>query len=320
MQQYIAQRLLLNIPVILLVVSLVFFATRLQPDFAERRAAIGFTGVPFDVAVQQIRKELGTDKPLWEQYGRFLGDVFRGDLGDSFITRRPALGEVKDRIGPSLELGILQLMVAIFISVPVGIISAIRQDTWIDYGLRFFAILGLAIPSFYLAILFLLMSFHWFNWIPPLTADSYRDFFDDPFQNLKQMFFPAVAGGLAIGAGIMRLLRSQMLEVLRQDYVRTAWAKGLRERTVVLRHALKNAFIPALTVMGLLLAGLLSGNIVLESIFSIPGLGPLAITAFSQNDFPLIYAVVLVEAVLLVMVNLAVDVTYAWVDPRIRYG
>jgi len=166
----------------------------------------------------------------------------------------------------------------------------------------------------------LLVSFHWFNWIPPITGAGYQTLFEDPAANLKQMLLPSLAGGLAVGAVIMRLLRSQMLEVLREDYVRTASAKGLRERTVIIRHTLKNAFIPVITIMGLVLATLLSGNVVLESIFGIPGIGPLAVTAFSQSDFPLIYGVVLVTAGFLVFINLIVDVAYAWMDPRIRFG
>ncbi len=320
MQQYIIQRILLNIPVLLLVISIVFFATRLQPDFAERRAAQGVSGSDSSKAVEQIRKELGTDKPLYEQYGRFLADTFRGDFGNSFISKQPVLALVKDRMQPSIELAILQLLVAVVISVPIGVVSAIRQDSPVDYVLRVVAITGVAIPSFYLAVLLMLVSFHWFNWIPPLSASAYKDFLEDPAQNLKHLLLPALAGGLAIGAGIMRILRSQMLEVLRQDYVRTAWAKGLRERTVIVRHALKNAFIPVLTVMGLELAILMSGEVVLESIFGIPGLGPLAITAMTQNDLPLIYGVVLVTASIVVVINLLVDVAYGWLDPRIRFG
>jgi len=321
MQQYIIRRLLLNIPVLLLLITLVFGATHLQPDFAVRRATGAVCpGCDPKAAVEAVRKELGIDKPLAQQYFIFLGNTLRGDLGESFITKKPVLAEIKDRIGPSVELGILQLIVAISVSVPVGVISAIRQDTPIDYGLRIFSILGLAIPSFYLGILFLILALRAFNWIPPLNFTDYKGFFEDPLHNLQQMAIPSIAGGLALGAGVMRLLRSQMLEVLRQDYVRTAWSKGLHERTVIIRHALKNAFIPVLTVLGLLVAGLFSGNVVLESIFGIPGIGPIAVVGFTNNDFPMIYGAVLVVGIALVITNLVVDMMYAWVDPRIRYS
>jgi peptide/nickel transport system permease protein len=342
MRNYIIARLLLNIPVVLLVMTLVFVVTRIGADYAEKRAAGGLTGAgSFEEAVEAIRREIGTDKPVFfvsdggfhadNQYGNFMYDVIRFDFGDSLITRTPVWDEIKNRLPASIELGILQVMIAVTVAVPVGIVSAIRQDSLPDYGLRIFSIMGQAIPSFYLGVLLLLVCSNWFGWIPPLTATDYKDLFcingissdtcdADPVKNLQQMALPAIAGGLAIGAGIMRLLRSQLLEVLRQDYVRTAWSKGLRERTVVMRHVVKNAMIPVITVVGLLLAGLFSGNIVLESLFGIPGIGPLAVTAMRQTDQPLIYGTVIVAAIGLVLINLMVDVAYAWVDPRVHYG
>jgi peptide/nickel transport system permease protein len=188
-----------------------------------------------------------------------------------------------------------------------------------DYVLRFVAILGLSIPSFYLAILLLVSSVKALGWTPPLTIGAYRDFFDDPVRNLQMMALPAIAGGVALGASVMRLLRSQMLEVLREDYVRTAWAKGLRERTIVTRHALKNALIPVITLLGLVVGTLFSGEVVLETIFSIPGMGLFLVTSVKQNDFPVAQGIVLVIAVALVFTNLVVDLAYAWLDPRIRY-
>ncbi len=320
MRNYIIGRIILNIPVIFLVITLVFLASHAMPDWATRRVAQGMQGsFSYEQALEQVRKDLGLDKPLWEQYVRYVGDVLRGDLGDSFLTRRPVLTELKDRLPPSIELGILDLLIALAVSIPIGILSAIRQDTWIDYLLRFFAILWLAIPSFYLAILLLIISFKWVGWTPPLTTTAYRGFFDDPVSNLQMMALPAIAGGIATGASIMRLLRSQMLEVLRQDYVRTAWAKGLRERTVVMRHALKNALIPVITVAALTIGTLLSGNVILETVFSIPGIGLFAVTSIQQNDFPVAQGIVLLVAVALVFTNLAVDLAYAWLDPRIRY-
>ncbi|MDP2949487.1 MAG: ABC transporter permease [Chloroflexota bacterium] len=320
MQQYIVRRTLLNIVVIFMVISLVFLALRAAPgEFALRQAGAQITDVSsMEEAIEIVRHDLGLDKPILEQYGRFATGVLRGDLGDSFVSKKPVMLELKDRLGPSIELGILQIIVAIVVAVPIGIVSAIRQDTWLDYILRFFAIFWLAVPSFFVGVLLLYSFARWGHWSPPIT--NYKGFFEDPFLNMQAMVLPAVAGGLATGAIIMRFLRSQMLEVLRQDYVRTAWSKGLRERAVVLRHALTNALIPVLTVIGLLLATVASGNVVLETLFQLPGIGFYAVNAVQQHDYPVVQGVVLVTAAGLVFVNLLVDITYAWLDPRIRYG
>ena len=321
MQQYIIQRLLLTIPVLFLVVTLVFVATRvIQPGFAERRAALSLTSTgSFEDAVQTIKRRIGTDKPLWQQNGFYLKDVATFDFGTSLQTQQPVLSELKSRLGPSIELGILQILIAMVISLPIGIISAIRQDSWVDYVLRFSAVLGLAIPSFYLGTLMLIVSISWFDWAPPLTVLGYRGFFEDPVQNLQMMLLPALAGGFATAAIIMRLLRSQLLEVLREDYVRTAWAKGLPERMVIARHALKNALIPVLTILGLLVAILFGGNVILESMFSIPGAGQFIVISMQNNDFPVVQGLILLIAIVLVLTNLVIDISYAWLDPRIRY-
>jgi len=326
MRGYIAGRLLLSIPTLFFLISVAFLASHAMPDYAVRRVAASYTGKEsHDAAVKAARQDLGLDKPFWKQYVFYLRDVSRGDLGRSFLTGKPVLHELKTRIPPSFELGILELVVALTLALPIGIISAIRQDSWLDYILRLFSIIWLAVPSFFLAVLLLIFSFKILGWTPPLTTSAYRDFFpltpapENPIANLKMMAIPAIAGGAATGATIMRLLRSQMLEVLRQDYVRTAWAKGLRERTVVVRHALKNAMIPVVTLVGLVVAALFTGNLIMEQIFQIPGMGLLALTAIKQNDFPVTQGIVLVVAVALVFSNLLVDLTYAWLDPRIRY-
>jgi len=317
MQQYIAKRVLLNIPVIFLVVTLVFLAGHVRPSFAEQRAAQGtLGGRNYEEAVAAIRAELGTDKPFWKQYVLYLRDTARGDFGESWITNHTVLYEIRHRLGPSVELGLLELLVALVVSLPVGVIAAIRQDTWLDYVLRFGAVVGLAVPSFYLATLFLIISFNGFGWTPPV---AYHGPLDDLSANLQKMLLPAVAGGLATGAVIMRLLRSQLLEVLRQDYVRTAWAKGLRERSVVMRHAMKNALIPVFTVIGMLVGALFGGNVVLETMFALPGMGQFVVVSFLNNDLPMVQGVVLIVGVALVMANIVVDLSYAWLDPRIRY-
>ena len=318
MQRYIAKRILLNIPVIFLVVTIVFLVSHLRTDIAERRVAqSSFGGMEYDQAVSSIRKELGTDRPLIVQYGHYLLDTARGDFGTSLMSQKPVVVELKHRLGTSVELGLLQILVALVISIPIGVISAVRQDTWLDYGLRFFAILGLAIPSFYLATLLHLFAFNWFGWGPPTT--NYHSFFDNPSLNLQAMALPALAGGLAMGAVIMRLLRSQLLEVLRQDYIRTAWAKGLRERAVLMGHAMKNAMIPVFTIVGLLVGTLFGGNLILESMFALPGVAQFLVVSFQQNDLPMIQGTVLLVGIVLVMTNIVVDLSYAWLDPRIRY-
>ena len=319
MQHYIVRRVLLNVVVIFLVISAVFIGLRATPgDFAVNQVASQVTDVhSMDEAVALVRHDLGLDRPILEQYGDFVGDFFRGDLGNSFQTKRPVMAELKDRLAPSVELALLEIVIALVVAVPVGILSAVRQDTWVDYILRFFAIFWLGVPSFFVGVLLLYFLARWVHWSPPT---HYQNFFENPWMNLQAMALPAVAGGLAVGAIVMRFLRSQLLEVLHQDYVRTAWAKGLRERAVIMHHALKNALIPVLTVVGLLLATVVSGNVVLETLFNLPGLGLYVVNAIRLDDYPVVQGVVLLVATCLVFVNLLVDVAYAWLDPRIRYG
>lgn len=319
MQQYIIRRAFLNVLVIFMVITMVFLALRVTPgDFALQQAGAQIPSRSLDEAIDIRRHDLGLDQPMPKQYWDFVSGLFQGDLGDSFVSRQPVMLEMKDRLATSIELAILQVTIAVMVAVPIGIISAIRQDTWLDYILRLFAIFWLAVPSFFVGVLLLYSLARWAHWSPPLT--NYQGFFQDPLLNMQAMALPALAGGLAIGAIIMRFLRSQMLEVLRQDYIRTAWSKGLRERVVVLRHALKNALIPVLTVISLLLATVISSNVVLESLFQLPGVGFYVVNAIQQYDYPVVQGVVLVVAAGLVFVNLLVDMAYAWLDPRIRYA
>ena len=331
MQQYILRRVLLNLVVIYFVATLVFLLLRIDTNYVVTQRAGQTQSTDQrdpDAAKNLVRKDLGLDKPLLQQYWIYLGDLVQLDLGESFQAKDDVMEEIGNRLGPSLELGLLQIIVALVIAVPIGIISAIRQDSIVDYLLRFVSIAFLGIPVFVLAVFVLLGSARWLHYTPPLT--TYKDLFPFPpfetgsgvniWTNLQIMFMPAIVGGLGTGAIIMRFLRSQMLEVMRQDYVRTAWAKGLRERVVILRHALKNALIPVLTVVGLLLGTIVSGNVILETIFAIPGIGLWVVNAIGTLDYPVIQGVVLVVAVTLVFVNLMVDIAYAWLDPRIRYG
>lgn len=323
MGNYIIRRTLINIPVILVILTLVFFATSVLPgDFVAQRIAqqnpTGNTKEERDAQIQAIRKDLGVDKPIVQRYVDYVWNTMRGDLGTSFRTRQPALQVFKDGLPYTLQLSILTLFVALVTSIPIGIISAIKQDSWVDYILRVVAILGVAAPSFWVATILLLSVVRWKLWTIDLIGQPLL--WDDPWGSIRLYALPALAGGFASGAGVMRLLRSQMLEVLRQDYIRTAWSKGLRERVIIVRHALKNAMIPVLTVIGLTIAGLISGNVVMEYLFGIPGVGGRILGAITQRDVPVVQAFVLVIASFVVFVNLAVDVLYGWLDPRIRYS
>jgi peptide/nickel transport system permease protein len=319
MGAYALRRTLINIPVIWLIATLVFFATSVLPgDFVARRIAQQNPAGGEDSAAQiaQIKKDLGIDKPVVERYVTYLWDTVRGDLGQSYRTRKPALSEFAKGAPYTLQLSLMMLAVALATSVPIGIISALRQDSLVDYALRLLAILGVAAPNFWIGTMLLLFVVRFELW----TIDLFNSplLWENPLRSLQLFILPALAGGFASGAGIMRLTRSQMLEVLRQDYIRTAWAKGLRERVVVIRHALKNAMIPVITAIGLTVAGLLSGNVVFEYLFNIPGVGNRILTAITERDVPVVQAFVLIIATFVVFVNLAVDLLYGWIDPRIR--
>jgi peptide/nickel transport system permease protein len=331
MQAYIIRRILLNFLVIFLVATFVFAALRIDTGTVISRQAAACTGNQVagggggEECKAIAKAELGLDSSLPKQYWDFMSNTAQLDFGNSFKSRNPVIDEIKERAAPTIELGILQILVAITIAVPIGIISAVRQDSWIDYLLRFFSIFFLGIPVFVVAIITIVVTSRFAggtflpDWFGP--QGSYSSLTSDPIQNLKSMLAPALIGGLGTGAVIMRFLRSQMLEVLRQDYVRTAWSKGLKERSIIIRHALKNALIPVLTLIGILLGGIVSGNVVLENIYRIPGIGNYTVFAVAQNpDFPVIQGVVIIVAVTLVFINLLVDIAYGWLDPRIRYS
>ncbi|MEX2081448.1 MAG: ABC transporter permease [Dehalococcoidia bacterium] len=337
MRNYILRRMLVNIPVIVLVATMVFMATSVLPgDFVAQRIAqqdpTSIDPAAREAQVQRIREELGLDDPLGIRYLKYLGNLAQGDFGNSYQTRQPALDSFKDGIPYTLQLSVMTLIIGIVTSVPIGIISAIRQDSIVDYFLRFFAILALAAPNFWVATMLLLyvvrfetvgqsfvgVDVSWMGWSLPLSTQPLL--WEDPVESMKLYAIPAVVGGLASGAGVMRLLRSQMLEVLRQDYIRTAWAKGMRERIVITRHAMKNALIPVVTVLGLTFATLLSGSVVFENIFAIPGVGRKILLAIQARDVPVVQAFVLIIATFVVFVNLGVDLLYGMLDPRIRFS
>ena len=320
MSAYILRRVLLALATIWLSATMVFLALRVTPEpTAAERIASQCDLTKFADCRRIFDKEFGLDKPLLDQYVTFMANLATGDLGNSFASgREPVAGAIKDRIGTSIELGLLQLITAIGIAVPVGVISAVRQDSWLDYGLRSFSLFWLAVPSFITAVFVLLSLSRWAGWTP--IRPDYKDFFEDPAANMQTMIVPALIGGLASGAVLMRFIRTELLEVLRQDYVRTAMSKGLTERVVVLRHALRNAMIPVITVTGFMIAGIVSGNFILETLFVIPGVGTYAVQGLATADYPVIQGVALVVAISVVTVNLGVDLAYAWLDPRVVYS
>lgn len=324
MHTYIIRRVLINIPVIWLVATLVFFATSVLPgDYVLQRLTSN-DSVENATPEQRIkhladmREKLGLADPVHIRYIKYMGRLVRGDFGTSFANGDPALKPFADGIPYTAQLGLMTFFVAIVTSVPIGVLSAIRQDSWPDYVLRGFAIFFLAMPNFWVATMALLYIVRWGLWEVPLTTHPLL--WEDPAASLRLFGIPAVCGGLAAGAGIMRLLRSQMLEVQRQDYIRTAWAKGVRERQVVIRHALKNAMVPVLTSMGLVLASIIGGNVVFESLFNIPGVGFKILDAIRARDIAVIQAFVIVIATFIVFVNLGIDLLYGVLDPRIHYS
>jgi len=316
MQAYIARRLLALIPTLLFASIIVFVTVRLIPgDIIDMMLSQN------DVSAGKMDREalvraLGLDKPIWSQYLHWVGRiVFHGDLGNSLWQTTPVTEQLAARLPVTFELGLLAVLIGLSIALPIGVYSAIRQDTAGDYIARSFSILMLAIPSFWLGTMVLVIPSIFWGWSPEV---SYVPFFDDPVGNVKQMLLPAVVLGTALSAITMRMTRTMMLEVLRQDYIRTAMAKGLPERLVVVRHALRNALIPVVTLIGLQAPIVIGGTVILEQIFGIPGMGLLLLDAVNQRDYPIITGVFLVVGVAVMLINLLVDLSYGLLDPRVR--
>ena len=332
MRAYLIRRLLLVVPTLFLLSLIVFFPIRFLPGdviqlmMAGQETSFFIGGMTHEESIEQIKKQLGLDVPIHIQYGRWLGvlpdgedrfnGLLQGNLGDSLWSRRPATEEIFPRIPVTFELGILALIIAQLIALPVGIYSAIRQDTWGDYIGRSIAIICIAVPPFWLGIMIFVFPAIYLNWSPPVV---YVSFIENPIENLKIMIIPAILLGMLMSGVTMRLTRTMMLEVLRQDYIRTAWAKGLSERIVVIRHALKNALIPVITIIGMWLPVLIAGAVVIETIFVLPGMGRLMIFVLNQRDYTVLAGINILIAVVVVMANLAVDITYAYLDPRVKY-
>jgi len=315
MLHYLLRRLIAIVPVLLLVSLIVFAAMRFLPGDVVLALLQDAGSFPPD-KMAQFRQELGLDRPFPEQYLTWLGGVLRGDLGNSLYSNRPVLGEIVRTFPITLELVLAGLVLSLCIAIPLGIVSAVRQDSGLDYLSRLIAICGLSFPDFWLGTLTILGLSLFFGYLPPITFISP---FQNPWANVQQVIFPSIILGFRISAITNRMVRSSLLEVLRQDYVRTARSKGLRERTVIIRHALKNAFIPILTVIGSLFGRLLGGSIVLETVFLIPGMGRLVYDAVFKRDYPMVQGIVLTMTLVMITANLLVDLAYSWIDPRIRY-
>ena len=317
MRVYLAKRLLLIVPTLLGVAAVVFVIMRVIPgDVALLILGGDQAGRIDNEQLAAMRSQLGLDRPLVVQFGTWLWGVLRLDFGTSLWTGRPVVEELLIRLPLSLELAILATMVAVLISIPFGMLAAVRQDSWVDYLVRVVSIGGLAIPSFWAGILVILFLVVSFGWGPPLV---YTPPWVDPWANFQQMVWPVLTVGYRYAAVTTRMTRSTLLEVLREDYIRTAWAKGLRERAVVIRHALKNAMLPVITLIGTEFAFLIGGLVVTETVFTLNGVGRFVVDAVAHRDYPVVQALVFVIAFGFVIVNLLIDLTYAWFDPRIRY-
>jgi len=318
MWKYIVKRFFLMIPTLLGVAVLTFFLLRIVPgDVVEARFVAAGQGQFVDRALMaQERAKLGLDQPLWKQFVTWMWGLVRLDLGLSMWTGAPITEEIKLRLALSLQLAIMATVVATVLAIPLGIIAALKQDTWVDYAVRVFSIAGLATPSFWLGILIILGLLIIFRWLPPMV---YTPFWVDPWENLAQLIWPALAVGYRYSAVATRMTRSAMLEVLREDYIRTALAKGLWLKLILVRHALKNAMLPVVTVIGLEFAFLLGGLVVTEQVFNLNGIGLLFVEAIARRDYTLTQALVMLTASTFIIVNFLMDVIYAWLDPRIRY-
>ena len=318
MRAYIIKRILLFPATVAIVTVIVFLIMWIVPGDAaamilsgqgERRAS--------QEDVEKLREQLGLNRPVYVQYGEWLWGLARGDLGTSIYHGSPVADDLKDRFLVTLELAIMAILMSATVAIPLGVISAVKQDTPLDYVIRTFTMAGLALPTFWVGLLVVAVLAYWFNWLPPL---GYEVLWDEPLTNLQQLIFPAMALAYAELAFIARITRSTMLEVMRDDYMRTARAKGLHEWVVLGRHALRNALLPVFTILGWQFASLLGGTVVIERIFVVPGIGSLMLESVRFRDFPTIQAIMVMVALLILALNLVIDLLYGWLDPRIRYA
>jgi peptide/nickel transport system permease protein len=317
MLRYTIRRLLALIPTLFLATLIVFFIIRLIPgDIIDQMIAQN-DGADQELTREKLQAVLGLDVPIHVQYFRWVKDiVLEGNLGISLWEDVPVTQEVMDRLPISVELGLIAIIISLIIAIPIGVISAIRYETWADYIGRTFSILGLSVPNFWLATLVIVLPSKWWGWSPPIEVVS---IIEDPVENLKMFIIPGVIMGVVFSAVIMRMTRAMMLEVLRQDYIRTAWAKGLKEKIIIIRHALKNALIPVITIIGLQIPVLIGGLIVMEYIFALPGMGTMIMNTIYARDYPMVTGVMLLMGIFILVINLLVDLSYGFLDPKVKY-
>ncbi len=320
MGKYIVRRLLLGVVTIWLVTVILFTGLRIIVP-----AVVGdVVDIMIDESAKndeelanKLREEFGLNKAVHKQYLDWIGQLLRGDLGESLFNGRPVALEIKNRLPVSIELGIIGLGATILVAVPMGIVAALKQDRWPDYLLRGYAVGASSVPSFWIAIMIITFASLWWRWAPPL---EFKYLWEDPIAHIKIMLLPGLIIGLTPSGSFLRIMRGQMLEVLRQDYVRTARAKGLSETTVLYRHALRNGLIPIVTIIGLILPGVIAGTVLFEIIFLLPGMGRYLVESLRFLDYPVIQGTNIIFALIIVSSNLLVDISYAWIDPRIRYS
>ncbi len=318
MGNYIIRRILMMIPSIVLVSILVFFTIRLIPgSIVDLMVSQNESMSETSMTREEIEQRLGLDVPIYIQYGRWLGDIFvRGDFGHSLWKNYPILPELLHRFPVTIELVLIAMVIAMLIAFPIGIYSAIRQDTIGDYIGRSFAIAAIAIPGFWIGTMVIVFPSIWWGWAPPVV---FVHLSQNPIENLKIMIIPAVIMGMSMSGITMRMTRTMMLEVLRQDYIRTAWSKGINEKGVILRHAMKNAFIPVISIIGLQIPVFIGNSLVLEQLFGLPGIGRLTIDVLITRDYPVLSGINMLMVLVVLVTNLMVDMTYGLMDPRIRY-
>ena len=321
MRAYAIKRLLLFVPTLVMVSLVAFFLIRVLPGDAALSILSGYEGsgsATFsEEELASLRKKLGTDKPLSEQYGRWVWGMLHADFGDSFWYDRPVTEDIKFRFPITLQLTVMAIIVSLMVAVPIGVISAVKQDTWVDYVAKIFTVTGVALPTFWVGILVVFFLSEVFEWGAPL---GYAPLWEDPLTNMKQLVFPALALGYHNMAFAARVTRSTMLEVLREDFIRTARSKGLKEMVVIFRHCLRNALLPVITVSGFQVAGLLGGSVLIENVFTVPGIGQALIDSIDNRDFNVIQAIIMLSAAIILALNLVIDVVYGLIDPRIRYA
>ena len=317
MRAYFFRRVLALIPTMIFATLIVFFMIRLVPGDIIDLMVTQHDVSDVEVTRQTLEKALGLDTPIYVQYFKWVKDiVLHGDLGTSLWMESPVSEEIFARLPVTFELGFIGLVVGLSLAIPIGVYSAIRQDTAGDYAGRTVAILGLAIPSFWLGTMVVIYPALWWDWSPSIDLYTIRE---NPWENFKMFLVPGVVMGFGMAGVTMRMTRAMMLEVLRQDYIRTAWSKGLRERVVIIRHALKNALIPVITLIGLYVPVLIGGSIVMEQIFILPGMGLLMIESINQRDYPIITGLMLLIGAVVLVINLLVDLSYGFLDPKVRF-